>query len=801
MFRNYLLSTLRQVKKHRLFFIINVLGFSIGIATVVLIFLYIHFELSFDKGMKHYDNLYRVCWETTLGGVNEIRPASPPPLCATFIEEFPEVVSGVRFYNNEETIVKLEDKTFCESNFYYADSTFFELFSVPLVSGKKCKLLTKPNTIVLTESTASKLFGKENALGKNISLEDETNFEVVGICKDIPKTYHIEVDYIASIKTSRWSDVTHWPTNPFQTYLLLGEGTSIEKLQEKIPDLVKLHMESAIRGIMNLSFDEFIAGGSNYSYHLQAVKDIHLRSDMSEDYAKRSSLRNIYIFMIVALLVLSLAIINYVNLSSTKGMERAKEIGVRKIVGARRGEIIKQFLGESILITFVSTIVGMMLVEIALPYINSVMHLGLSVGYLDNVFVLPSLTGFVLVLGVLSGLYPAFVISLYNPLSAFRKESKSSKNSDGFKSLLIVFQYFISFILITATIVVFAQLNFMRDKELGFDDQQVLVLQKTHVLGASTHSFKEELTKETFVKTVSSSKTIPGKEVSTAFVYKDGDSKDKIVTPMAIGVDHDFIRCYDMKIIEGRCYDVNRRSDSTALIVNMAAVKAYGLSDPLNNAYFVSGNEHYRAFKIIGVVEDFNFESLHENIKPCILYIDGQSDYISIKLETENIPEAIDRIEKKWNSFTDSPFDYFFIDQQFDALYKQEEVLKRMFTIFSILSIFIASIGLFGIVLLMTEKRTKEIGIRKVLGASRKTILKLFIYQYLQWIGISIFIGAPIAWWATTKWLQQFAYRIDFQFWYLLAAFIILLIVTLITVYSRILKVSNQNPVDSLRYE
>jgi len=358
MFKNYLLSTLRQVKKHRLFFLINVLGLSIGIATVILIFLYIHFELSFDKGMKHYENLYRVCWETTLGGVNKIRPASPPPLCASFIEEFPEVVNGVRLCNNGETIVKLKDKIFSESNFYYADSTFFELFSIPLISGKKGKLLTKPNTIVLTESTAHKLFGEENALGKNVSLEDKTNFEVVGICEDIPKTYHLDVDYIASIKTSRWSDVTSWPTNPFQTYLLLREGASLENLEEKIPDLVKLHMESAIRGIMNLSFDEFIAGGSNYAYHLQAVKDIHLRSDMSDDYAKRSSIRNIYIFMIVALLVLSLAIINYVNLSSAKGMERAKEIGVRKIIGASRSEIIKQFLGESILITFVSTIVG-----------------------------------------------------------------------------------------------------------------------------------------------------------------------------------------------------------------------------------------------------------------------------------------------------------------------------------------------------------------------------------------------------------------------------------------------------------
>jgi putative ABC transport system permease protein len=801
MLRNYLLSTLRQVRKHKLFFLINVLGLSIGIATVVLIYIYIHFEFSFDKGMKHYENLYRVCWETTLGGVNNIRPASPPPLCSTFIEEFPEVVNGVRLYNNEETIVKLEDKIFCESNFYYADSTFFELFSIPLISGKKGKLLTKPNTIVLTESTAHKLFGEENALGKNISLQDETNFEVVGICEDIPKTYHLDIDYIASMKTSRWSDVTSWPSNPFQTYLLLGEGASIENLEEKIPSLVKQHMESAIRGIMNISFDEFIAGGSNYAYHLQAVKDIHLRSEMSEDYAKRSSLRNIYIFMIVALLVLSLAIINYVNLSSAKGMERAKEIGVRKIVGATRSEIIKQFLGESILITFISTILGLMLVEIALPYINSVMNLTLSVGYFDNVFVIPSLSGFILVLGVFSGLYPAFVISLYNPLSLFHKESKSSKKGIGFKSLLIVFQYFISFILIIATIVVFEQLNFMRDKELGFDDEQVLVLQKTHVLGPSSHSFKEELSKEAFVKTVSSSKTVPGKDVSTAFMYNEDDSEDEIVTPMVIGVDHDFIKCYDIKLIQGRCFDLNRRSDSTALIVNKAAVKAYGLNEPLNSAYFVSGNKHYGAFKIIGVVEDFHFESLHENIKPCFLHIDGQSDYISIKLETESISETINQIEKKWNSFTDSPFDYFFIDQQFDALYKQENLMRKIFTIFTVLSIFIASIGLFGIVLFTTEKRTKEIGIRKVLGASRKTILKLFISQYLIWIGISVVLGVPVAWWATTKWLQQFAFRISFHFGFILVAIILLLIITLVTIYSRISHVSKQNPVNALRYE
>ena len=801
MFRNYLLSTLRQVKKHKLFFSINVLGLSIGIATVILIFLYIHFEFSFDKGMKHYKNLYRVCWETTLGGVNKVRPASPPPLSSTFIEKFPEVVNGVRLFNNGETVVKLNDKTFSESDFYYADSTFFELFSIPLISGKKGQVLTKPNTIVLTESTAHKLFGKENALGKNISLADDTNFEVVGICEDIPKNYHINLDYIASIKTTPWSDATSWPSNPFQSYLLLEEGSSLENLQEKIPALVKLHMESAIKRIMNISFDEFISGGSNYAYHLQAVKDIHLRSEMSDDYAKRSSISNIYIFIIVALLVLSLAIINYVNLSSAKGMERAKEIGVRKIIGATRIEIIKQFLGESLLITFISTIVGLLLVEITLPYINSVMNMELSVGYFHNVFAIPSLLGFILVLGVFAGLYPAFVISLYNPLSLFHKESKSSKKSIGFKSLLIVFQYFISFILIVATIVVFEQLNFIRDKKLGFDDEQVLVLQKTHVLGSSSHSFNEELSKETFVKTVASSKTIPGKDVSTAFVYKEGDSEDEIVTPKVIGVDHDFIKCYDIKLIQGRCFDVNRRSDSTALIVNKAAVKAYGLSDPLKTAYFISGHKRDGAFKIIGVLEDFHFESLHENIKPCFLYVNAQSDYISIKLETENMSEIINQIEKKWNGFTDSPFDYFFIDQQFDVMYKQENLMRKIFTIFTVISIFIAAIGLFGIVLFTTEKRTKEIGIRKVLGASRKTILKLFISQYLIWIVISVVLGVPVAWWTTTKWLQQFAYRISFHFGFILAAIILLLIITLVTIYSRISHVSKQNPVDALRYE
>ena len=802
MFRNYLLSTLRQVKKHRLFFLINVLGLSIGIATVVLIFLYIHFELSFDKGMKHYENLYRVCWETTLGGVNKIRPASPPPLCATFIKEFPEVVNGVRLFNTDKTIVKLEDKLFCEPNFYYTDSTFFELFSVPLISGVNGKLLTKPNTIVLTESTAHKLFGEETALGKNISLEDETNFEVVGICKDIPATYHLNIDYIASINTTRWSKETRWPTNPFQTYLLLSEGASIENLQAKIPDLVKLHMESAIQGIMNLSFDEFIDGGSNYNYILQAVKDIHLRSEMEDDYAKRSNIRNVYIFMIIALLILSLAIINYVNLSTAKGMERGQEIGIRKIVGASRGKIIKQFLGESIFITLLSTFIGMMLVETALPYLNSMLNKTFSVSYFDNIIVLPSLILFVLMLGFLSGLYPAFIISSSSPLSVLRKESVINKKSIGFRSLLVVFQYSISFILIIATIVVFEQLNYMRNQELGFDNEQVLVMQNTHVMGGTAFAFKEELRKETFVKTVSMSGFVPGEEAFKNFLYRDGDSKNDIVIPMLLPVDHDFISCYDLTIVQGRDFDVNIRSDSTTLIVNKAAVNAFGLKDPLSEAYYVSGNEYLGAFKIIGVIEDFNFESLHENIKPCFLYIDGRNNYISIKLKSGNISGAIKQIEKKWNSFTgDSPFEYYFIDQHFDAMYKQEELMRKIFTMFSIISIFIASIGLFGIVLFTTEKRTKEIGIRKVLGASRKTILKLFIYQYLKWIGISIIIGAPVAWWATTRWLQQFAYRISFHFGFILVAFILLLIITFITIYSRVLYVSKQNPVKALRYE
>ncbi|MBU8891536.1 MAG: ABC transporter permease [Bacteroidales bacterium] len=804
MFRNYLLSTLRQVKKHRLFFLINVLSLSIGIATVVLISLYIHFELSFDKEVKDYKHIYRVCWETTLNNVERKVPASPAPLCASFIKEFPEVVNGVRLYNNNESIVVLGKESFKERNFYFADSTFFEMFSVPIISSLESKLLTKPNTLVLTENTAFKLFGDETAIGKNISLDGEMDFEVVGICKNFPANYHLDIDYIASISSLPKSQATGWQNNPFQTYLLLRSDASIDDLQSKIPELVKIHMGAFIQRVMNMSFDEFIGGGSNYNYSLQGLKDIHLRSDMTEDAAKRTSMSNIYIFMIIALLILILAIVNYVNLSTAKGIERGKEIGIRKIVGASRKKIIKQYLGESIFITMLSTICGMMLVEIALPFINSLFGRTFSVSYFDNLVVLPSLLILVLGLGLLSGLYPAFVLSSSSPLLALNKELVINNKRTDFRSMLIIFQYVISFILIIATIVVFEQLNYLRDQKLGFDKEQVLVLKNADVIGESIFTFKEELMKESYVSKVSLSSSIPGQGYFSSFVYRDGDSEEDIVSPLIFPVDHDFIDCYDLEIIQGRNFDSNIRTDSMALIMNQAAVDVYGLKDPLNEAYFSSGGAQFGSFPVIGVVDNFHFESLHESIKPCFITVApfGRNRFITIKLNSDDIAGAVKGIKSKWESFVDNKlFEYYFIDQYFDSLYKQEELLQRIFTIFSILSIFIASIGLFGIVLLMTGRRTKEIGIRKVLGASHKTILKLFISQYLQWIGISVIIGAPIAWWATNKWLQQFAYRINFQFWYLLVAFILLIIVTLITVYIRIMKVSKQNPVDALRYE
>ncbi len=804
MFRNYLLSTLRQVKKNRLFFLINGLSFSIGIATVVLISLYIQFELSFDKGIKNYERIYRVCWETKLNNVERKVPASPAPLCNSFIKEFPEVVNGVRLFNNNESIVVLGEESFKEKNFYFADSTFFEMFSIPVISGSVKKLLTKPNTVVLTESTTYKLFGVEHAIGKNISLEGEMDFEVVGICEDIPENYHLDIDYIASINTLPRSKATGWQNNPFQTYLLLSNNASVDDLQAKIPELVKLNMGAFIQQVMKMSFDEFIGGGSNYNYSLQSLKDIHLRSDMEEDAAKKTSMSNIYIFMIIALLILTLAIINYVNLSTAKGIERGKEIGVRKIIGASRKEIIKQFLGESIFITMLSTICAMILVEIALPFINSFLGRSFSVDYFDNFFVLPSLLISVLALGFLSGLYPSFVLSSSSPLFVLNRESIHNKKRTGFRSILIIFQYVISFILIIATIVVFEQLNYMRNQKLGFDKEQVLVLKNADVVGESVFAFKEELRKESYVSKVSLSSSIPGQGYFPSFVYRDGDSEEDIVSPLIFPVDHDFIDCYDLEIIHGRNFNRAIRTDSMSIIMNQAAVDAYGLEDPLNEAYFSSGSAQFGSFPVIGVVDNFNFESLHESIKPCFITVApfGRNRFITVKINSDDIAGAVKGIKSKWESFVDNkPFEYYFIDQYFDSLYKQEELLQRMVTIFSILSIFIASIGLFGIVLLMTEKRTKEIGIRKVLGASRKIILKLFINQYLQWIGISIFIGAPIAWWATKNWLQQFVYRIDFHFWFLLAAFMLLLFVTLITVYARIMKVLKQNPVDALRYE
>ncbi len=343
MFRNYLISSLRQIKKNKLFFVINTLGFSIGIATVVIIFLYIHFELSFDKGIKNYERIYRVCWETTLKDVARKVPASPAPLCASFIKEFPEVENGVRLYNNDESIVVLNEKSFKEKNFYFADSTFFEMFSISIISGRNEKLLTQPNTVVLTENTARKLFSDEPAIGKNISLKGEMDFEVIGICENIPENYHLDIDYIASLNTLPRSHATGWYNNPFQTYLLLRDKDSKTELESKIPSLVKMHMGAFIQRVMNMSFDEFISGGSNYNYSLQALKDIHLKSGMEEDKAKRTNMSNIYVFLIVALLILTLALANYINLSTAKGIERGKEIGIRKFQELRKRKLSGSF--------------------------------------------------------------------------------------------------------------------------------------------------------------------------------------------------------------------------------------------------------------------------------------------------------------------------------------------------------------------------------------------------------------------------------------------------------------------------
>ena len=803
MIKNYLKIALRNIIKHKGISSINVVGLAIGIACSILILLFVTHELSYDKFHEKADRIYRLAIRASIGDTKINQTYSSSETFRRLLVDFPEIEKGVKILRLGRTPVTLGELTFYESGFFAVDSTFYEVFSIPLIHGNPKTVLKEPNTMVVSKDTAMKYFGETNAVGKTLRADfsygaGSIDFKITGVSENVPDNSHFHYNLL--ISSASFPDAinnTGWSSNNFITYLLLKEGTSQQWLDEKLREFTRRHMGGE-------EFDAWVAKDNYWEYYLQPITDIHLNSDLNGEFEANGNKTYVLIFFVISVIILLIACINFMNLSTAKSSLRAKEVGLRKVVGSSRSKLMLQFLYESVILSFISLALGLLIIQILLPAYRNFIGRQLHMHYFDNFMVIPSLLALGLLVGVISGSYPAFFLSSFKPISTLRGKASSSKGSSMLRNVLVIFQFAISIFLIIGTLVIFQQLKFFQNTKLGFEKEHVLVVLNPGALENNVKPFKETLRKYRDIINVSGSSTLPGKSFNNIGFGAEG--VEKSFTLNLCVCDYDFLDTLKLEMAQGRFFSREYGTDSHAAVLNEKAVKLLGWEDPIgkkiNNWSTNRGN-----FTVVGVIKDYHYESLYQEIRPQALFLSGGyyqnvESYISVRLNTNNASETVKYVGNTWNDFAPGkPYEYSFLDKDYDNLYINEIQTRSLFSIFSFLAIFIACLGLFGLASFVADRKTREIGIRKILGASVPRIVRSLNKSFILWVLMANLIAWPVAWYVMNKWLQNFAYRIDLSWWMFILAAGLALIIALTTVSFHTIKAALKNPADSLRYE
>lgn len=809
MIRNYWKITVRNLLKNKGFTAINIFGLAIGLATCLLILFYVTDELSFDRFNKNADRIYRIDGDLMFGGSHFIIAACPGTVGPTAKSELPEVEDFVRFRGYGGFVVRKGNQNLQENRVIYADSGLFKVFTLPMISGDPGSALKDPRSVVITENTANKYFGNTDVVGKNLIVDDTTLLKVTGVIENIPSNSHFNFDFFVSLSTSDESRVDNWLSNNFSTYLLLKKGADEKKVQEKLEKMILRYVEPQAIQAVHMNLEEFKKSGGFLNYSLMPLTDIHLYSNKSAELGVNGNIQYVYIFSLIALLILIIACVNFMNLSTARSSGRAKEVGVRKVLGSARKNLIGQFLFESILISFISLVLGLVLVSISIPYFNQLTGKQLDGSIFSNAWLTPALIVLMLIVGLLAGSYPAFFLSSFKPVEVLKGKLSAGFKSSFLRSGLVVFQFFISISLIIGTIVIYTQLKFIQNKDVGFDRQHVLVLNNTDPLGSRAKAFEQELLKIPGITNATMTGFLPtnGWRSDNPFFKEAVLNPQNAISMQVWSVDENYIPTLDMKIASGRNFSKDFPADSSGLIVNEAAAKLLGMQDPVNKKLYylddINGNgESLTPFHIVGVVKDFNFNSLRSVVTPVALMYKKQTSCMAFRINTKDIPSLIAAVERKWEQMAPGqPFSYSFMDDDFNRIYQSDQKVGKIFISFALFAILIACLGLFGLITYAAQQRTKEIGIRKVLGASELNVAGLLSKDFLKLIIIAFLVAFPIAWWAMNEWLQQFAYRITINWWMFLMAGLVAMLIGLITVSFQAIKAAIANPVDSLRSE
>lgn len=808
MIANFLRVSLRNLLRNKGFSAINIFGLSIGIICFLLMMVYVKHELSFDAFNENFKNIYRVNLKYDIGVNKFDESLGPVPLSEAMIQDFPEVIHSTRLYHTNYRgrfrYIILDDKQFKEEKFLYADSTVFDVFTIPLIKGNSRTALSEPYSVVLTEKTAEKYFGEDDPMGKLLKIDNGTVYKVTGITKGIPDNSHFDFELLASFSSLNKSRDPEWWDTAVYTYVVLRDGYPWQQLNDKLPEFSRKHVESDLQKIIGIPYDQFLSEGNFFGFFMEPLADVHLRSDVPDGFNKKGSINTVIVFLIIGFAVLFVACMNFINLSTSRSVQRANEVGVRKVIGSGKNQIRLQFLIESIMLTFISAAISLILFYSILPYFNSFINREISVNLLDEWYYIPSLILFIIAIGFLSGSYPAFLLSSFRIVDVLKNKNSSGTKGKYLRNGLVLFQYSISIILFIVTIVIYNQLEYMKNKELGYDKDQIIAINNAQKVGKHQNAFKYDLLNNSDIEYASYSDCLPQILLETKVFEKAGDVTNESHTLVTLMGDVDFDKTYGLKLNSGRYFDKRIASDSSAVVLNEAAVKLLNIKNTEDEILYLFGNKE-RPLKIIGVLKDFHLESLHYDIRPFAALINTTrrpSVYLSVKLPAGKIENTLSYLENKWKEYVPGqPFEYIFYDEKFEASYKDELKAGKLISGFSIISIIIASLGLIGLISHTAVKRTKEIGIRKVLGSSVWSIVLLLIRDFMIWVIAANLIAVPAAIYLTRTWLNGFAFRIELEPIYFISAIIASIIISVLSVSYQSIRAATANPVESLKYE
>ncbi|MEE4117326.1 MAG: ABC transporter permease [Marinilabiliaceae bacterium] len=804
MYKNFFKSFLRSVGKNRITFAVNIAGFTFGMAACILIFMFVYSELTYDRHHQKADRIYRLAVQAMIGDTRINQTSSSARVQRELRERYPEIENSVKLIDIGRSTIKYKETVFAEEEFVFSDSTFFDIFSARIIEGEFEKPLSRPNTLALSKSYAEKYFGKERAIGKKIELNNQylgtTVFDVVAVFEDMPSSSHFHFNQLATVFSfPSLVEDSGWSRNIFVNYLLLREGASAAQLEAKFEDYVRQNI-----GDSPQQYDTWVADGNYWKFFLQPLKDIHLRSDLNNEWESNGNIKYVFIFSAIGLFVLIIACINFVNLSTARSTLRSREVGVRKVSGSTKAMLVRYFLGESFITTIISLLLALLLVSLVLPYYSNWLDRDLSLNLFGNILVLPALIIAVVLVSLVNGIYPAFVLSSFDPTRVLKGKMGNTPRGIALRNTLVVIQFAASIFLIIGTIVVNKELLLLQGNELGFNKKNLMLISTSPESYAVLKSYKDELASKTGVVAVAASNTLPGMGFSNWGFGAEGI--DNTFTLNVLAGDYDFINTMQFDMADGRFFQPDHPSDSAAALLNETAVKVLGIENPIglriNNL-----NTERQYYTVVGVVKDFHYESLHSEVRPMAMMLQGgiyqdNVSFLTVRYKDGYETDILNYAENLWNDLIPGvPFVHSYFEEDYNRLYNNEQQTRQVFTLMAFLSILVACLGLFGLSAFISQQRAGEVAIRKVFGSSIREVITLLLRKYTLWIVLAFMLASPIAYYVMSKWLQNFAYKVHVGPLVFVIALIISLLLAYITISANTLKTARINPADALRHE